>query len=125
MTKLRSLLSPTDLIGAALTAAALTVVFLPAPAKAWWRGGVFIGVPPVVYPAPYYYAPPPVYYAPPPAYYAPPPAAYGAPAASGPTQPAGQSCYAGPVICPMDHPTVTGNTCWCTASSGRVYGQVR
>ena len=33
-----------------------------------WRGGVFIGIPPV-------YAPPPVYY-PPPAYYPPPPAYY-------------------------------------------------
>lgn len=36
-----------------------------------WRGGVFIGVPPVYVPPPVYY-PPPNYYYPPP-YYAPPP----------------------------------------------------
>lgn len=36
-----------------------------------WRGGVFIGVPPVYAPPPVYYPPPSYYYAPP--YYAPPP----------------------------------------------------
>ena len=54
---------------------ALGVAAMPAPAHAWWRGGVGIGiwVPPVVVaPAPVY-APPPVYYAPPPAAYYPPP----------------------------------------------------
>ena len=40
-----------------------------------WRGGVFIGLPPVYVPPPLYYPPPPVYYAPPPVYY-PPPYAY-------------------------------------------------
>ena len=59
------------LAGSAFAATALA----PSPARAWWRGGFFIGLPPVVvapgpvaYP-PYYY--PPAYY---PAYY--PPAAY-------------------------------------------------
>lgn len=55
--------------------AALGVAALPAPAKAWWRGGVGFGivVPPVVVsPAPVY-VPPPTYYRPPPVVYAPPP----------------------------------------------------
>jgi hypothetical protein len=42
-----------------------------------WRGGVFIGVPPLFIPPPIYYPPPPVYY-PPPAYY-PPPYGYAVP----------------------------------------------
>jgi hypothetical protein len=36
-----------------------------------WRGGVFVGVPPVFVPPRVYYAPPPVYYVPPPIYYSP------------------------------------------------------
>jgi hypothetical protein len=103
--------------GAGLAVVALGLLVLPTPAKAWWRGGIWFGVPPVVYPPPYYYAPPPVYYGPPPGYYAPPPVSY--PASSAP-----QSCYAGPVVCPMERPSAAGNTCWCSASTGRVYGQV-
>ena len=50
------------LVGAGVSA-------LPAPAHAWWRGGVFVGVTPFyVRPAPLYAAPP-VYYAPPPPVY--------------------------------------------------------
>jgi hypothetical protein len=65
-------------IAAVAGIAAVGITSLPAPAHAWWRHGVGIGiwVPPVVVaPAPVY-APPPVYYAPPPVVYAPPPVAY-------------------------------------------------
>ena len=53
-------------------------VLAPSPAKAWWAGGVRLGVvlpPVVVAPAPVYVAPPVAYYPPPPVYYAPPPRA--------------------------------------------------
>jgi hypothetical protein len=125
MTRFRSLPRAAGLIGVALAAAALAVVFLPTPAKAWFRGGVYVGVapPPFFYPPPFYYGPP-VYYPPPPAYYGAPPLAYAAPPPPAATAPAAQSCYAGPLVCPMEHPSATGNTCWCTGSSGRVYGQV-
>jgi hypothetical protein len=66
---------------------AIGVMAMPHDAKAWWRGGIGVGivVPPVVVaPAPYYavpvyappYYPPPVYAAP---RYVPPPVAYVAP----------------------------------------------
>ena len=70
------------LAGAALCAAVALPVLTPSPAEAWWgpgwhagwgwRGGVAIGLPPVVVGAPVY-APPPAYYPYAPAYaYAPP-----------------------------------------------------
>ncbi|MBV9755721.1 MAG: hypothetical protein JO047_01580 [Alphaproteobacteria bacterium] len=60
-------------IAAALGLAGLALL-VPSPGEAWWRGGVFIGIPPIVvpplgYPYPYPY-PPPVYA--PPIYPAPP-----------------------------------------------------
>ncbi|HBK06236.1 MAG TPA: hypothetical protein DDZ81_10280 [Acetobacteraceae bacterium] len=79
--------------------------------------------PPVYYPPPPAYFPPPVYYPPPPVYY-PPPQTYTpapAPRASG----AGQSCYAGPYVCPMDRPAPTGASCYCLGNAGqRVSGRV-
>ena len=61
-------------IAAVLGLAAVGVMAAPHNANAWWRGGVWIAGPAVVY------APPPVYYAPP-VVYAPPPVAYYAPGA--------------------------------------------
>ena len=91
----------------------------PRPANAWWRAGWGFGFAPYVpfapivpAPYPYYYAPPPVYYAPPPVY-APPPA------------PAGQSCYAGPYVCPLVQFSPQGAPCSCPANDGgRVGGRV-
>jgi hypothetical protein len=92
-----------------------------APAQARWYGGWGIGIgimPPPVYigPPPAYYAPPPAYYGPPPAYYAPPPVYYAPP-------PAGQACYAGPYVCPLDHPVPAGGPCSCPANQGRAWGR--
>jgi len=58
--------------------AAIGMAVAPYQAKAWWHGGVGVGiyVPPVVVGPPVVYPPPPVYappvYAPPPVVYAPP-----------------------------------------------------
>lgn len=52
----------------AIAAVASIPLALPSQAHAWWRGGVWIGLPPVVVAPPAYYAPPPVVY-PPPVYY--------------------------------------------------------
>jgi hypothetical protein len=67
--KLRSV----PLFGTALMALVFVGAFA-APAHAWWRGGVWVGVAPApyYYAPPHYYAPPPVVYAPPPVYYPPP-----------------------------------------------------
>lgn len=97
----------------AVACAVLASTAVITPAAAWWRGGVWIGVPPIVVGPPAYY-PPPVYYPPPPAYYAPPPpAAYAPP----PSQSAGQSCNAGPYVCPMDHPVASGSSCYCLSNN--------
>lgn len=100
-------------VRAVLAAAALAIVLaVPSAANAWWRGGwgIGIGIAPVV---PVY--PPPVYYYPPPAYY--PPPVY-TPA------PAGQACYAGPYVCPLDRPSPVGAPCSCPTNNGRAGGQV-
>jgi hypothetical protein len=94
----------------------------PAPAQAWWHGGIFIAPVPFVIPpvVPYY---PPAYYPPPPPYYvAPPPASYVGP--SGDPAP-GQSCYAGAYVCPLDHVSPIGAPCTCPTNTGRVAGNVR
>jgi hypothetical protein len=98
---------------AAVACAVLASMAATTPAAAWWRGGVWIGVPPIVVGPPAYY-PPPVYYPPPPAYYAPPPPAAYAPQ---PSQSAGQSCNAGPYVCPMDHPVASGSSCYCLGNN--------
>ena len=89
------------------------------------RGGVFIGIPPIVVgppvypyyapPPPAYYPPPPAYYAPPPTGYAPPPTAYAPQQSDG--QSGGQSCTAGPYVCPMDHPVASGSACYCLGNN--------
>jgi hypothetical protein len=97
------------LLPAALALAAVTA---PSAAHAWWRGGIYFGLPPVVVaPSPYYY--PPAYYAPP-AVYAPPPVY--APAA-------GQACYAGPYVCPLEGPAAAGAPCSCPTNNGRAGGR--
>lgn len=102
---------------AALACVALSGVAIR-PAAAWWRGGVWIGgpvfiAPPVVYPPPVYYPPPPpVWYTPPQAQAAPP------------ATPTGQSCYAGPYVCPMDHPVASGSACYCLSNErSRIWGR--
>jgi len=108
----------------------------PAQARVFIGLGIPLYGPGYYYPPPVYYPPPPVYYAPPPpAYYpppgyepppgyapsqtyAPPPAAI-APAGSG----AGQACYAGAYVCPMDRPVASGGNCYCPGNGGqRVLG---
>jgi len=94
----------------ALAAVGVLAMGFAAPAHAWWRGGVFVGVapvpflvgPPVVYP-PYYY---------PPAYY-PPPVTY-TPAPSAP----GRACYAGTYVCPLDQAVPSGSSCSCPTNGG-------
>jgi hypothetical protein len=92
------------------------------------NAGVFVGlgIPfygpgfygPGYYPGPYYY-PPPAYYPPPPPVVYAPPQAY-APAHTG----AGQACFAGAYVCPMDHPIATGAGCYCLGNGGqRVWGR--
>jgi hypothetical protein len=101
------------------------LVAMPSPAQARVFVGVGIGVP---YFGPAYLPPPPVYYYPPPVYYAPPPVYYSQPQTYTPMPQAspagGQACYAGPYVCPMERPTSTGATCYCSGSSGqRVWGR--
>ncbi len=105
----------------------------PAPAHARVLVGfgfpLFVG-PPAYYPPPVYYPPPPYY--PPPDY--PPPQAYYPPAsvlcagfaicaAVAIHSPSGQACYAGATVCPMERPTATGSSCYCTTAQGRVWGR--
>lgn len=98
-----------------LTLAAGTVLAaaaLPAPAHAWGRVGVFVGVSPFVFGYPgYYYAPPP------PAYYPPPPPAYYPPPYA-PERPIGFTCYARPYECPLARPKHIGKPCACVAVDG-------
>ncbi|MDA8253357.1 MAG: hypothetical protein M0Z28_29880 [Rhodospirillales bacterium] len=116
-------------------AVAVAALALPSPARAWWRGGVFFGFPPVL---PFYYAPPPVvyappaYYPPPPAYYpppqgyAPPPQGYAPPPQGNASQEgqAGPVCRAGAYICPLEAPAGVGAPCSCPTNTGRAAGRV-
>lgn len=111
-----------------------------APARAWWRAGVWVAGPPVVIaPPPVVVAPPPVYAYPPPAYYAPPPPPPPpAPQAPAPqaeaappqqqSQPApvvyGATCYAGVYVCPAPGYTPVGSTCSCPGLGAPSYGTV-
>lgn len=103
----------------AAVVAASSVIAPPAQARVF----VGIGIPlfaPFYYPPPVYYPPPPVYYPPPPVVYAPPPPAF----SPAPPQPGGQSCYAGPYVCPMDRPAGSGGACYCPGNNGqRVWGR--
>jgi len=82
------------------------VVAMPGTANAWWRGGPYVG---------FGFFPPPVVVAPPPVY---------APAPSYTPAQAGQGCYAGAYVCPLEHATPVGSPCSCPANNGRVAGQV-
>ena len=101
------------LLPAALALAAVTA---PSAAHAWWRGGIYFGLPPVVVaPSPYYY--PPAYYAPP-AVYAPPPVY--APAA-------GQAARGRPRVAHAVRvtglPAAAGAPCSCPTNNGRAGGR--
>ena len=71
-------------IATALGLAGLAVL-VPSRGQAWWRGDVFVGIPPIVFPPfgypPPVYGPPPVYAAPPLSYGLPPPEYQGGPEA--------------------------------------------
>ncbi len=122
-------------IGRALAVTALVAgtAFIAKPADAWWRGGVWIGLPPVVV-GPAYYPPYPYYpYYPyyPPGYYAPPPAApalqaqgNAAPAEPGKTVAYGTVCHAGVYSCPAPYYTPIGKTCACPGIGALSYGTV-
>jgi hypothetical protein len=87
-----------------------------------WCCGFYFGVPPVyAAPPPYYYYPA-TPYDPPPAY--PVPQQSYAPDTGQPPPPA-QACYAGQWVCPLDHPTLSGNACACNSTNGRVWGRAR
>jgi len=115
----------------ALAVAALVggAALITTPANAWWRGGVWISVPPVVvgpaYPYPYYpYYP---YY--PPGYYAPPPPPAPAPQAqnnaeTGKAVAYGTICHAGVYSCPAPYYTPIGKTCACPGIGALSYGTV-
>jgi hypothetical protein len=91
------------------------------------RARVFVGIGIPFYGPGYY--PPPAYYPPPPAYYPPPPVVYAPPQTYSPPPPpmasgAGQACYAGPYVCPMDRPIETGGGCYCLGNGGqKVWGR--
>jgi|SRR6516165_5970564 hypothetical protein len=122
-----------------LAAGSVAACLSAAPAAAHGGGGwggwhVGIGIGPVFWPWPYYYAPP-VYYAPPPVYYAPPgyyspypgyiaqfpPQAPSAPVAPGAGM--AQSCNAGDYVCPMEATVPVGGRCYCRGNDGgRIYG---
>ena len=132
----------------AIPAVLATAALLPSQAQAWWRGGVFIGLPPVVVapPVPAY---PPAYYPPPyyaPGYYAPPSApyyGYAEPSAPAPQQtpapelsqndrssgqydaPYGSTCYAGVYTCAAPSQARVGTGCSCAGIGAPSYGVVQ
>ena len=100
-------------VGLAALGLALAMA-VPSAAHAWWRGGGIgfgFGFMPFApfYGPPAYYYPPPVYY-PPSTYYTPPSA--------------GQACYAGAYVCPLDVPAPQGAPCSCPTNTGRAGGRV-
>jgi hypothetical protein len=99
------------------------------PASAWWSGGVWIGVPPVVV-GPGYYYPPPYYYPPywpgyyyPPGYAAPPASHASATAPRGPVA-YGSMCYAGIYNCAAAARSPVGSVCSCPGIGAPSYGTV-
>jgi hypothetical protein len=106
-----------------LCAAMVGLAGVPAQARVFIGVGIpFPGYYPGYWPGPYYY-PPPAYYPPPPVVYAPPPQAYSQMPSPTPSS-GGQSCYAGPYVCPMDRPVATGASCYCLGNgSQKVWGK--
>ena len=48
-----------------------------------------------------------------------------APTAGTPAAPAGQACYAGAYVCPLERPAPAGDACSCPARGGqRAWGRV-
>jgi len=116
----------------AVTAGLFGACVVPAAAHAGWRGGFFIGLPPVVV-APVPYAYPYAYY--PPAYgYYPPAASTPAPALTPEQQkaeadreaslPYGRTCYAGFYTCAAPPNTHVGTGCACPGIGAPSYGTV-
>jgi hypothetical protein len=107
--------------------AAGAALMMSTPAKAWWRGGVWIGVPPVVVGAPVVY--PPAYYPYYPPYYYYPPAATPVPPAQnqsstqGPVT-YGATCYAGVYVCAAPAKSPVGGGCTCPGIGAPSYGVV-
>ena len=97
----------TRLLPAAI--AIVTLAALPSPAHAWRHWGWGWG-PGIIIAPPVFIAPPPVYYAPPPSYYAP--------------RAAGEACYAGPYVCPLERPGPQGAPCSCPTNNGRAGGRI-
>jgi hypothetical protein len=133
---------------AALCVALAGAALIPVSAKAWWHGGVFIGLPPIIVGPPVYAYPPPAYYYPPvapypPGYYAPgypyaaPPggAQQSAPQASSPqasgrqmsqaNTPYGSICYAGVYTCAAAPQSHVGSGCACPGIGAPSYGSVQ
>jgi hypothetical protein len=117
-------------IRALIALAAIGAATLPSTAHAYWRGGVWFGVPIVPYYPPVVVAPPPVVYAAPPVVYAPPPQfavtppGFVAQGSAAPQGAYGPSCYAGPYVCPAYNATPIGGACSCPGNNGRVAGSV-
>jgi hypothetical protein len=125
----------------AFCAALAGAAFIPTTAEAWWHGGVFIGVPPIVvgppvaaypYPPAYYY--PPAYsyapgYYPPGTTYAPRAAGTAAPQAtpqmSQANTPYGSTCYAGIYTCGAAPQSHVGAVCSCPGIGAPSYGSVQ
>ncbi len=97
-------------------AAGLGVMTAASPAQAWWSHGyygprVFFG-PGVVFGPPVVVGPPVIYS--PPVVYAPAPPL------------AGQGCYAGAYVCPLEQATPVGGSCSCPVTGNtRVFGAAR
>jgi len=136
---------PRFALGFAVLAVISGSLLLPNSAQAWWHGGFYVGLPPVVvgpplvgYPAPYYYAPgyyPPPYYAAPYSPYAYPPYPPAQPqsgTAAPPSQPQmseantpyGRTCYAGVYTCLAPDQTHVGSVCSCPGLGAPSYGSV-
>jgi hypothetical protein len=100
---------------AALATLALIVgASIATPASAWWRGGVWIGVPPVVVGPGYYYPP----------YYYPPPASQASATTRGGPVTYGSMCYAGVYNCAAAPKSPVGSGCTCPGLGAPSYGTV-
>lgn len=140
---------PARRLGGMALPVAAALLLLPAPARAWFVGGIGFGVPivvappPVFYPPPYPYAPAYPPYAPPPyspgpyapgpyasapypGTYPPPPLVNGAGPGATAESVRGMSCSTGAYLCPLPGPGRVGARCSCPAQSGgRAYGTIR
>ena len=85
--------------------ALVTALAAPSAAHAWGSGGVALGFAPF----PSAYVPLPVYHGLPPVHCGP---------AAGQSAPAGQACYAGPSVGPLDNPASPGGARPCPTNSG-------